>query len=126
MLDWLLVGLPLAITSLVFGLAIATDPHDLIMRRITTPDSVAQRGYPVYLAEALLAEASFVPALARSPGPACSPRSWRAPTRSRWRSTRMRGCRISPPLSASARGSRVSASRARATTMRSEPDAIDG
>jgi tetratricopeptide (TPR) repeat protein len=46
LLDWLLVGLPVAATALVFSLALTTDPHDLIMRRITTPDSVAQRGYP--------------------------------------------------------------------------------
>ena len=46
LLDWLLVGLPVAATALVFSLALATDPHDLIMRRITAPQSVAQRGYP--------------------------------------------------------------------------------
>lgn len=46
MIEWLLVGLPVAATALVFSLALATDPHDLILRRITAPASIEQRGYP--------------------------------------------------------------------------------
>jgi tetratricopeptide (TPR) repeat protein len=46
MIEWLLVGLPVAATALVFSLALATDPHDLILRRITTPTSIQERGYP--------------------------------------------------------------------------------
>lgn len=46
MIEWLLVGLPVGVTVLVFSLALATDPHDLILRQITAPTSIEQRGYP--------------------------------------------------------------------------------
>jgi tetratricopeptide (TPR) repeat protein len=46
MLDWVLVGFPVAITALIFGAALSTDPHDVIMQKITAPQSLEQRGYP--------------------------------------------------------------------------------
>ena len=46
MLDLLIVSLPVAFSALVFTLALATDPHDLVLQRITAPSVLQDRGYP--------------------------------------------------------------------------------
>lgn len=46
LLGWLLVAVPVGVTAVVFGVALSTDPHDVIMQRITAPQSLENRGYP--------------------------------------------------------------------------------
>jgi len=46
MLDLIVVALPVAFSALVFSLALATDPHDLVLQRITAPSVLQDRGYP--------------------------------------------------------------------------------
>lgn len=46
MLEWLVVAFPVAATAVVFTLALATDPHDFVVQRITAPTVFEERGYP--------------------------------------------------------------------------------
>lgn len=46
LLGWLFVAVPVGATALVFGVALSSDPHDVIMQRITAPQSLEDRGYP--------------------------------------------------------------------------------
>jgi tetratricopeptide (TPR) repeat protein len=46
MLETMIVSLPVAFSAVVFTLALATDPHDLVLQRITAPSVMQDRGYP--------------------------------------------------------------------------------
>jgi tetratricopeptide (TPR) repeat protein len=46
MLETLIVSLPVAFSAVVFTLALVTEPHDLVLQRITAPSVMEDRGYP--------------------------------------------------------------------------------
>jgi tetratricopeptide (TPR) repeat protein len=45
MLEWLLVAAPVAFSALIFGLALGSQPIDVLLQHITTPDFLEQQGY---------------------------------------------------------------------------------
>ena len=45
MLEWLLVVAPVAFSALVFTLAIGSQPVDVALQHITTPEFLEQQGY---------------------------------------------------------------------------------